>query len=41
MGTGIGGGMVLDGRLIRGVNRLAGAAGWFALTEAVELAEPV
>lgn len=34
IGTGIGGGMVLDGRLIRGVNRLAGAAGWFALTEA-------
>lgn len=32
VGTGIGGGMVLDGRLVRGVNRLAGAAGWFALT---------
>jgi glucokinase len=32
IGTGIGGGMVLEGRLIRGVNRLAGAAGWFALT---------
>jgi glucokinase len=34
IGTGIGGGMVQDGRLVRGVNRLAGAAGWFVLTEA-------
>lgn len=33
VGTGVGGGMVLDGRLVRGVNRLAGAAGWFALEE--------
>lgn len=32
IGTGIGGGMVLEGRLVRGLNRLAGAAGWFALT---------
>lgn len=33
IGTGIGGGMILDGRLYRGANRLAGAAGWFALTD--------
>jgi glucokinase len=32
IGTGIGGGLILDGHLIRGKNRLAGAAGWFALT---------
>lgn len=32
VGTGIGGGMILDGRLYRGFNRLAGAAGWLALT---------
>jgi glucokinase len=32
VGTGIGGGLVLDGRLLRGFNRLAGAAGWFTLT---------
>lgn len=32
VGTGIGGGMILDGKLFRGFNRLAGAAGWFALT---------
>jgi glucokinase len=31
VGTGIGGGMVLDGRLYRGTDRLAGAAGWFTL----------
>ena len=31
IGTGVGGGMVLDGKLIRGINRLAGAAGWFIL----------
>jgi glucokinase len=37
IGTGIGGGMVLDGRLYRGTNRLAGAAGWFTLaTQACE-----
>ena len=29
VGTGIGGGMILDGKLYRGANRLAGAAGWF------------
>ncbi len=32
IGTGIGGGLVLDGRLYRGRDRLAGAAGWFAMT---------
>ena len=32
IGTGIGGGLILDGRLVRGRDRLAGAAGWFALT---------
>lgn len=32
IGTGIGGGMILDSRLVRGLNRLAGAAGWFVLT---------
>jgi glucokinase len=32
IGTGIGGGLILDGKLYRGHNRLAGAAGWFALT---------
>jgi glucokinase len=31
IGTGVGGGMVLDGRLYRGADRLAGAAGWFVL----------
>ncbi|HZQ07366.1 MAG TPA: ROK family protein [Anaerolineae bacterium] len=31
IGTGLGGGMILDGRLYRGANRLAGAAGWFVL----------
>jgi glucokinase len=31
VGTGIGGGMILEDRLIRGVNRLAGAAGWFVM----------
>jgi glucokinase len=31
IGTGVGGGLVLDGKLIRGVNRLAGAVGWFIL----------
>lgn len=31
IGTGVGGGMVLDGHLIRGLNRLAGAVGWFSL----------
>jgi glucokinase len=32
IGTGIGGGMILDGRLIRGNDRLAGAAGWIAMS---------
>ncbi|HEY3310960.1 MAG TPA: ROK family protein [Anaerolineales bacterium] len=32
IGTGIGGGLIVDGRLFRGFNRLAGAAGWFAMT---------
>jgi glucokinase len=32
VGTGIGGGIVFDGKLLRGRDRLAGAAGWFALT---------
>ena len=36
IGTGIGGGMVLDGRLFRGENRLAGAAGWFVLSNGDE-----
>ena len=36
VGTGIGGGMVLDGRLWRGRDRLAGAAGWFALASTAE-----
>ncbi|MHC1783660.1 MAG: ROK family protein [Anaerolineaceae bacterium] len=31
IGTGVGGGMVLDGTLIRGFNRLAGAVGWFIM----------
>ena len=31
VGTGIGGGMILEDRLVRGFNRLAGAAGWFVL----------
>lgn len=37
IGTGIGGGMILDGKLFRGFNRLAGAAGWFALTSDPEM----
>jgi glucokinase len=32
IGTGIGGGLILNGRLVRGRDRLAGAAGWFVLT---------
>jgi glucokinase len=32
IGTGIGGGFIMDGKLLRGQDRLAGAAGWFALT---------
>jgi glucokinase len=33
IGTGVGGGIILDGKLVRGRNRLAGAAGWFAITD--------
>ncbi len=40
VGTGIGGGMVLDGRLYRGMNRLAGAAGWFTLDTRLGEEEP-
>jgi glucokinase len=40
VGTGIGGGLVLDGRLYRGRDRLAGAAGWFALTADAASADP-
>lgn len=32
VGTGLGGGLILDGHLYRGGNQLAGAAGWFVLT---------
>jgi glucokinase len=31
IGTGVGGGMILDGNLVRGASRLAGAAGWSVL----------
>lgn len=37
IGTGVGGGMVLDGNLIRGVSRLAGAVGWFSLGRAEDI----
>lgn len=37
IGTGVGGGMVLDGNLIRGLNRLAGAVGWFILDQNSEV----
>lgn len=37
VGTGIGGGLILNGELYRGNNRLAGAAGWFALTSDAHL----
>jgi glucokinase len=40
IGTGLGGGMILDGRLYRGRDRLAGAAGWFTLTTEVSLEGP-
>lgn len=33
IGTGVGGGMILDGRLIRGQNRLAGTVGWFSFKQ--------
>lgn len=37
IGTGVGGGMVLEGNLIRGKNRLAGAVGWFILDRTAEI----
>jgi glucokinase len=37
IGTGLGGGMILDGRLYRGRDRLAGAAGWFTLATETHL----
>lgn len=40
VGTGIGGGLILDGRLYRGRDRLAGAAGWFALTADASAGDP-
>jgi glucokinase len=40
VGTGIGGGLILDGRLYRGRDRLAGAAGWFALTSDAQASDP-
>jgi glucokinase len=40
IGTGLGGGMVLDGKLYRGNNRLAGAAGWFTLATELRKEEP-
>jgi len=36
IGTGVGGGLVLDGKLFRGANRLAGAVGWFILDRSGE-----
>jgi len=32
VGTGIGAGIIMDGRLVRGAGDIAGAVGWFALT---------
>ncbi|HEX7976146.1 MAG TPA: ROK family protein, partial [Anaerolineales bacterium] len=40
IGTGIGGGLILDGRLFRGRDRLAGAAGWFVMTADPGLEHP-
>ena len=37
IGTGVGGGIILNNELVRGRNRLAGAAGWFALTDSAEI----
>jgi len=37
IGTGIGGGMILEDHLVRGFNRLAGAAGWFVFTSDPDL----
>ena len=36
IGTGIGGGMIVNGTLYRGRNRLAGAAGWFTLSTTLD-----
>jgi len=33
VGTGIGAGIMVDGRLLRGANNIAGAIGWLALTD--------
>jgi glucokinase len=41
IGTGIGGGMVLGGRLHRGISRLAGAAGWFTLSTDYQMDDAV
>ncbi len=40
IGTGVGGGMILDGHLVRGQNRLAGAVGWFVMTTDRSLSFP-
>ena len=32
IGTGVGGGIIANGKLLRGYSRVAGAAGWFAMT---------
>ena len=40
IGTGIGGGLILDGQLYRGRDRLAGAVGWFAMTTDADLTDP-
>ena len=37
IGTGVGGGIILNGELVRGRDRLAGAAGWFAMTGSAEI----
>ena len=39
IGTGVGGGLVLEGSLIRGVSRLAGAVGWFSIDRGMEIDE--
>ncbi|MCL4876427.1 MAG: ROK family protein [Anaerolineae bacterium] len=36
IGTGIGGGIIANGKLLRGHNRLAGAAGWFVLSDCAD-----
>lgn len=37
IGTGVGGGLILEGKLIRGFNRLAGAAGWFVINPKADI----